>query len=102
MTEEEAKTKTCCGPQVVAMMIGLASPNMAVEFVDNPGRCCASACMAWRVAHFSAHQENVYDQPERPDGDGWKPFTPGPKNRGWWRTIPARDVGFCGLAGRPE
>lgn len=48
MTEDEAKTKTCCGPQTVAMMIGLAAPNLRAEMTPEAGLCIASRCMAWR------------------------------------------------------
>lgn len=65
MTEEEAKTKTCCGP--IAL-----HPN------SHP-TCWGSACMAWRWFPPKIRvlaDESIETQPH--------------------------DIGFCGLAGRPE
>ena len=41
MTEDEAKTKLCCGPLQVATQM--------VQHLNNiPAKCIGSACMAWR------------------------------------------------------
>lgn len=91
MTEDEAKTKACCGPR-----------NNTMTAEDSDILCIGSACMAWRVQTIEAYQENVYNQPEKPEGDDWKPHSTGPRNVAWWRTIPERQVGHCGLAGSPS
>lgn len=49
MTEDEAKTRMCCGPQTVAMAVLIAAPTGTVEITGNAGLCIASACMAWRT-----------------------------------------------------
>lgn len=48
MTEDEAKTKMCLGPQVVALAVLMAGPR-EVELTPRAGRCVASDCMAWRT-----------------------------------------------------
>lgn len=45
MTEDEAKTKVCCGPGHIGALAAWASPP---HRKDNPIRCIGSACMAWR------------------------------------------------------
>lgn len=74
MTEEEAKTTQCCGPEGCGY------------FNDQPRParwCVASACMAWRetkAAHSAQYQ---------PVG-------------GSLRTVDYPAEGYCGLAGRPS
>ena len=44
MTEDEAKTKRCCGPEGCGDSADSGSP-----YYDDIGRCCiGSKCMAWR------------------------------------------------------
>lgn len=97
MTEDEAKTKTCCGSPIIAI-------SAAVQWsgATTLNLCCiASGCMAWRVEVVPAQQENAYNTKEMPEGDGWKPHSPSKTNVAWWRQIPEERIGFCGLAGRP-
>lgn len=44
MTEDEAKTKMCCGPPSVAA----SNYYRAGADCDAPMHCIGSACMAWR------------------------------------------------------
>ncbi len=52
MTEEEAKTKACCGP-----------PQIAAQLMDEavtttrPAKCAGSACMAWRKDYEAAYDQ---------------------------------------------
>lgn len=72
MTEEEALTKTCCGP------VGCG------YFKGNPRHsrwCAGSECMAWRVIHRLS-----VDNPMTLKGAGQSIDT---------------SHGYCGLAGRP-
>lgn len=49
MTEDEAKTKTCCGP--IPVLIGLLAVARP-ESSDIPhASCIGSTCMAWRWAN---------------------------------------------------
>ena len=50
MTEEEAKTKACCGAPSVAAATLLAHPDVSARPIGGlkMGLCIASACMAWR------------------------------------------------------
>lgn len=92
MTEEEAKTKQCCGPRNVAMaVIGTGIAMSKADVGREPNPCCvASDCMAWR-----------WRQAANPD---WKPdnFASWPDNRNpLLRTPYAIDSttdGYCGLA----
>ena len=79
MTEDEAKTKQCCGPPLVSLSTILAGAMVEKDIHDllrilpEESRCHASECMAWR----------------------WH----------WKRGEPPLDqdsLGYCGLAGRPE
>lgn len=82
MTEDEAKQRMCCGPQVVAMAIVITAPTGTVEVLPDAGRCIGSACMAWRwrIEEFEAAQEH-FDLCAPPGSTG-----------------PVIE-GFCGLAG---
>ena len=119
MTEDEAKTKWCPAYRVATSG---GDPSSTYEMDNRPeggepdeaaphgwrrlpgtthgiSNCIGSACMAWRVAVKRAHQENAYNTPEPPEGDGWQPASPSPKNVAWWRVIPEQHIGYCGLAG---
>ena len=92
MTEDQAKTKMCCGPQVVGMTILATAPAGTVEMTPSAGRCIASDCMAWRggVAVSAVYEE------KKPAEEGWnRAYGPAPH---WEKTTA---VGYCGLAGRP-
>jgi hypothetical protein len=72
MTEDEAKTKICCGPPQVAAQMMRA----------RPAYCAGSACMAWRWNVEKGYQQMAAD---------WTPAD----------TTKTAPHGFCGLAGRP-
>lgn len=90
MTEGDAKKKWCPFARVGGM--SGANRNVGVAHRDY-ALCIASACMAWRIS-----------------GDGWlrSPTDPGPmqfKTMGEYRDAlknGAQEVGYCGMAGRPE
>lgn len=118
MTEDEAKKKWCPFVRLVGGNKNDAGADIGshngsafnrVALVDSgdfsiphAARCIASDCMAWRVSVVPPYQENVYNREEAPEGEGWQPSSPGPRNRHWWRTIPEQRIGFCGLAGAPQ
>lgn len=83
MTEEEAKTKVCCGPPslTVAMLavVNIIRPTDAASI--RAGMCCSgSACAAWRAT------ESILRPDPTPVGDQ-----------------PAYvATGFCDLAGAPR
>ncbi len=86
MTEDEAKTKDCCGPPADAWArIALHHIEAGwAEFLRDRPKCTASACMAWRV--------NERDPTYRAQAD-----------REYERTGKRLDPpGFCGLAGAPQ
>jgi hypothetical protein len=75
LTEEEAKTKICCGPLTAG-----ASPAW-----HDGKRCVASRCMAWRwVDQFEATRTGETAQ------------------EGAYPTGVLAQRGFCGLAGKVE
>ena len=78
MTEDEAKTKMCCGPP------GTNTIMHAIEVgADVADTCCiASGCMAWRWNVEKGYQQMAAD---------WTPAD----------TTKTAPHGFCGLAGRP-
>jgi hypothetical protein len=82
MTEDEAKTKSCCGPPTVAIATLIAS-GLEMEGPTAKGECAGSACMAWRW-----------------DTDAWTLAfdDKGPLTR---RKDYDEPQGYCGLAGRP-
>lgn len=88
MTEDEAKTKACCGA--------------GYRPLEN-GHCIASACMAWRwseekrtLAFLEAVQAHMKAQA--------KPNFNTATQAVWAETGGkfARIEGYCGLAGKPE
>ncbi len=92
MTEEEAKTKSCCGP-------------MQAEFgKSHVVNCIGSACMAWRWEgsdysdDFVADDETIIAQWAEA---GWR--TSDERNdKGHVKMLrPLLTQGFCGLAGKP-
>ena len=89
LTEDEAKTKRCCGPEGCGYTHTSATSTRAGERY-----CIASACIAWR-----------WGQKRNPD---WKPDhsgmmwpSPHPDDR---PATHIRDTehGYCGLSGRPS
>jgi hypothetical protein len=52
MTEDEAKTKLCCGPLQVATQM--------VQHLNNiPAKCIGSACMAWRTSGWTRAEDRT-------------------------------------------
>lgn len=91
MTEDEAKTKWCCGPpQVAAQMMG-------EPVKTGPARCAGSLCMAWRTTGTSYWGIIRKDGTRQrvPSGQ-FVPLEEGDETRELW------DFGYCGLAGRPH
>jgi hypothetical protein len=81
MTEEEAKTKACCGPSYCGKIVDRwREMNRNDESYLRTNRVCiASACMAWR---WEWEKGDMNDQaPEQ------------------WRV--STTIGYCGVAGRP-
>lgn len=83
-TEQEAKTKWCPFARVGVGQegVGINRRNYDKPTVTEQYCCIASACMAWRW---------------QPQGSIDRPMQFGPGNQ----TV-KREIGFCGLAGRPE
>lgn len=86
MTEDEAKTRLCCGPR-----------NRGPSRTEDEPLCIGSACMAWRAVH--THYTVGHQSPTRPDGDGWMRDLTFPDR---WIRQNTNTTGYCGLAGRPE
>lgn len=107
MTEEEAKTKQCCGPRNITM--GLAAAEAASEGEDTPAHinpnCIASACMAWRagpsdplgpliavsVDGATRSRMDTFEQAELHRRSGWTIES----------GVASDADGYCGLAGKP-
>ena len=109
MTEEEAKTKACCG------RINLGYHRET--WMPSGAACIGSRCMAWRwdgteVTEESPHSKKDdtgdYADAARPEGDGWQPDyvemwsdrrgRPATHIMRWTRKFKS---GYCGLAGKP-
>ncbi len=108
MTEEQAKTKVCCGPPIVAWLGAQVSgakriqPNVSVEL------CIGSDCMAWRThtpqPETAQTEAEGADMPPEPPGGGWERleyFVDGKHAYARWGR-PVASTGWCGLAGKPE
>ncbi len=80
MTEDEAKTKWCCGTPMLLLALAEQAGD---EVFPGDGKCVASACMAWRT-----RLEKVEDGDAVPGGV----YTKAPM---------VRTGGYCGLAGTP-
>ena len=84
VTEDEAKTKSCCGPM---------QAEYGRQAVVN---CIGTACMAWNWDGDAAEWTNL-PLTQLPEGAGW--FQPQPPGRGdthvSWKRV---SHGFCGLA----
>lgn len=105
MTEDEAKTKMCCGP----LHFSSTDPNGQ--------RCIGSACMAWRQTFGGGDVvEADIKWLTKPKGETNPPFSNAPEGYrvtshdsfGWY-TVRRDEVigheaatGFCGLAGTPQ
>lgn len=101
MTEDEAKTKWCCGPAMNVMAARIASGKPQVSATE--GQCIASNCMAWRwsepkrtVAFLAAVQARMQSSA--------KPNFNKAVAEIWTETGGQfeRVEGDCGLAGEPK
>ncbi len=107
MTEEEAKTKACCGP--FAGRVPYASAAEAQEIslqgldpeytaeVSARWPCIASACMAWRQTPEVVHALDAHQEAQSWQDAGWRI-----EQRLGGRVAVSGGGGFCGLAGRPQ
>lgn len=97
MTEEEAKTKDCCGPSPCGVTVA--------------GRrvCIGSGRMAWRVREAQVERRNTglgqvpVEPLERYKREGWRQIDrPNRHDDGLFyeRTV-SPESGYCGLAGPP-
>lgn len=90
LTEKEASERWC--PFVGARFITATPPAS--------DKCIGSRCMAWRWIE-DGDEDVVYNQTEKPSGDGWQPYSDSPSNCAWKRPRPAGErKGYCGLAGQ--
>jgi len=78
VTEEEAKTKRCCGPNGC----GRLQDDLSGSPDNAPRYCIGSACMAWRHAPVSFTQVNDNGKTVQIEGRSYTDF-------------------YCGLAGKP-
>lgn len=86
MTEDEAKTKTCCGP------MGLLEQGSGRSYYSRT--CIASACMAWRWRRVANPEWRSVTYMA-----GYPPHNPFDGSNEM--SIPSTTDGFCGLAGQP-
>lgn len=88
MTEDEAKTKFCCGPPFVAAVTILTSEGGYVADESAVGKCIGSACMAWRGTESNEFKARAGAAFQR---------------HGTRLSPTSSDIeGFCGLAGAPS
>jgi len=86
VTEDEAKTKDCCGPPVVAIMTAIVGAGKVFE--RSHVKCHGASCMAWRWNEpwtsraEEGHGGDIVIRLKRKPGE--------PK------------LGYCGLAGSPQ
>lgn len=80
MTEEEAKTKWCCGNLSFPVKISVAYQSEPV--VEYTQKCQGSQCMAWR-----ATDNEIKQNPEGPIEDGIA-----------MKSSDYTSAGYCGLA----
>lgn len=103
MTEDEAKTKACCGPYMIA---AIATADYSRTGANKPDtinwHCIGSACMAWQ--RLDPEVDTTYTLEDAPaPGPEWSkagtiPYTKFTQK--WTRPKSGRN-GFCGLAGAP-
>lgn len=94
MTEEDAKTKLCCGPKIVADMLLSQMLMDKTPPQPNPNTanalCVGSVCMAWR-----------WTTPPYPEGLSGRQDSVDMNLTIVERREPHAGDGRCGLAGKP-
>lgn len=99
MTEKEATEKWCPFTRYVSDKgEAINRWGLGTDKSLNPilARCIGSACMAWKWAEHEEF-EYRYAQMNRPEGEGWVPYSDAPTNCAWKRPHYAARAGFCGL-----
>jgi hypothetical protein len=86
VTEDEAKTKGCCGPR-----------NAGIPAEDGDLLCIASACMAWRAVPVTEHVL-ADDQSDTWAAAGWTLYF----REDGQKVARMGGGGYCGLAGAPR
>lgn len=90
MTEEEARTKMCCGPATTGQLT-LLDERQPLQRL-----CVAASCMAWRWTDDIERRWTA----DAPEGEGWQHVEAIGGVAHWARTHKTPH-GYCGLAGPP-
>jgi hypothetical protein len=91
VTEEEAKTKLCCGPPMQHAIAKLHAGLITATDAEKDVLCVASGCMARRWAEEKNAEAEAAFEATCPTGASMGCEVTGPS-----------PVGYCGIAGRPE
>lgn len=95
LTEQDAKTKQCCGPYIAASATMATSANIDLEVAPGTfGKCIASECMAWRWSEYW-FQEEIQRRSRAAPSASVQAIADRMKAEVICR-------GYCGLAGRIE
>lgn len=94
MTEDEAKTKTCCGP--IPVLIGLIIASRPNDDDPPMANCVGSKCMAWRLGPERTEPGTISEI-----AGAMREHGLGPLDATAATNRKVRD-GYCGLAGEPK